>query len=219
MSDVTQTETPAKPETTPAANSPEARTDTGEIKDLTQLLPSKTEKVEEKVEPKSASPEAYTFTVPEGYKLDDSLVAEVTPIFKDLNLSQDQAQKLVDLYSKQAMDQTKALQDIVSGLRQEWRDGLAKDTDIGGKLDTVKADIGRMKAAINDPVIIAAFNEGMNLTGAGDHPGIIKGLYKIAEMVNEGKFVSGNGPSPHGQRPNGQDKKPSLAQSMYPNLS
>ncbi|HET9131900.1 MAG TPA: hypothetical protein VFO86_13180, partial [Terriglobia bacterium] len=46
------------------------------------------------------APEKYAdFTLPEGFKFDDKTLEAATAVFKDLNLSQEGAQKLVDLYA------------------------------------------------------------------------------------------------------------------------
>src|SRR5882762_10933205 len=49
--------------------------------------------------PPAGAPEKYEdFKLPDGYKMDETASKEVTAMFKELNLSQDQAQKLVDYY-------------------------------------------------------------------------------------------------------------------------
>src|SRR5579863_3544340 len=86
--DQTQTtETQSKPDTT-----------TEPAKDGSTVLTAK-----DKTEPKpSAAPDKYTdFKAPDGYTLDPATIEAATPIFKELGLSQDAAQKLVDFHATQ----------------------------------------------------------------------------------------------------------------------
>ena len=168
--------------------------------------------------PEPVVPETYDFRAPEGATLDTAAIERATPIFKELGLTQDQAQKLVDLYPKITENIVKANNDAYTAMREGWVSELKADKEIGGKLDHVAAEIGKLKqqlpAAVRD-----AFNEAVNFTGAGDHPAVVRALYEISKLVNEGSHVSGNGPSPNGQSRDGVSKRPSLAGAMYPNLS
>ena len=100
MSESTVLENPTNPTPTPLANDPAARTETGEIIDRSATPPANEPAPEPK--PGSAAPESYTdFSVPEGHTLDAAAIESATPLFRELGLSQDQAQKLVDFYSTQ----------------------------------------------------------------------------------------------------------------------
>lgn len=200
----TQTE-PAMP------NTPEARTETGELKDAGVQSTVAAVPV--------GAPEAYTdFTIPEGAKLDKSIIDGASPIFKELGLSQAQAQKLVDFYSKTSAGQAEAIMKQVADMRADWVSKIKADPEIGGNLDKVVQDIGRLKMQLK-PETRAAFDEMLNFTGAGDHPAMVKALKEIAALVNEGTHVSGAGPSPAGQTAPGKSTRPSLAAAMYPNLA
>ena len=56
-------------------------------------------------------PEVYDFAVPEGFEaLDEQTLAKFDPIARELNLNQEQAQKLVELYGGAVSDaQTRAV--------------------------------------------------------------------------------------------------------------
>ena len=161
--------------------------------------------------------------VPEKYDFKDtdaSVIEKATPIFKELGLTQDAAQKLVDFYNAQSKTSSETLLKQVEDMRSGWRDNITKDAEMGPKLDAMKADIGRAKSALfeNDPKGLAAFNEAMDLTGAGDHPDIVRAWWRMAQRVNEGTHVSGRGPADTGQTAPNKSAKPSAAQAMYPNL-
>jgi len=210
-----QNTTPTEP---PMANTMEARTETGEILDQSKTLSTEQpEAVKEPVQESVAAPEKYEFTATDGVTLDATIVEAATPLLKELNLNQDQAQKLVDFYNKTVGDQAKLAQDAVVEMRTAWRNELAADKEIGSKLPAVTEAIGKMKAMLPADVR-DAFSAAMDLTGAGDHPAVVKAIYKLSEFVVEGRPVSGSGPSKHGQADPGKPARPSAAQAMYPNL-
>lgn len=170
-----------------------------------------------------AAPEAYTdFKAPEGHTLDKATIDKVIPIFKELGLNQDAAQKLVDLYAVQQIEAAKAPGATYEALRTDWRSKVNADPEIKayateGKtgLDAIKVDIGRALGTL-DPTLATEFKAAMDLTGAGDHPAFVKAFWKLSQGITEGKHVAGRGPSPQGQRDPSKAEKPTAAQAMYP---
>lgn len=202
----------------PLANSPEARTDTGEIIDRSKSAEPADGPAEPKPGEPTAAPEAYAeFKLPDGNTLDAGTLESATPIFKELGLSQDQAQKLVDFYSTKIGEINSQNETFMEQMRTDWRNQLSADKEIGGKLDAVKIDIGRALDRIPADVR-SAYKEAMDFTGAGDNPAIIKAMYSLAQLVNEGSHVTGGGPSTHGQSRTGVESRPSPAAALYPNL-
>ena len=191
-------------------NSPEARTSDGTIVDQAATPPAT---------PPAGAPEAYTnFTAPEGTTLDAATISEAAPIFKELGLSQEQAQKLVDFYSTKTGKINSDLSKAVDDMRAGWRNAVMADKDLGPKIDQVKIELGRAKDRLPAQVR-SAFDEALNITGLGDHPAIVKGFYEMAKLVNEGTHVTGGGPSAEGQTAPGKSNRPTLAGALYPNLA
>lgn len=216
MTESTVMEQPTNPTPTPLANDPAARTETGEIIDRSATPPANEPTPEAK--PESAAPATYTdFSVPEGHTLDAAAIESATPIFRELGLSQDQAQKLVDFYSTQVGKINAENENYMETMRTQWREELKADKDIGGKLDQVKVEIGRAVDRL-PPTVRDNFKAAMDMTGAGDHPAVIKAIHAFASLIGEGTHVTGNAPSEHGQSKTGVSNRPSAAQSMYPNL-
>lgn len=168
-------------------------------------------------DPKTEVPATYEFKAPDGYTLDPKVIEEATPIFKELNLTQDQAQKLIDIQLKREISSAEAGQKAYNDMRAGWVAEVKADAEIGGKLSEVKQTIGKGLDSLGDPTLVASFKEAMNLTGAGDHPAFVKAMYKMSQRLTEGAPVSGKGPSPHGQTaPNAAP--PTAASALYPNL-
>lgn len=169
-------------------------------------------------------PEKYEFKAPEGYTVDPKVVDAATPIFKELGLTQEQGQKLFDFYTAQQIEAAKAPQEAVTTMRNGWKAQVSADPDLakavnGDKtgLDAVKLDIGRALTHL-DPALSTEFKQAMDLTGAGDHPAFVKAIWKLSQLVTEGKHVVGGNPSPLGQKAPGAGDRPSAAKSMFPNL-
>lgn len=159
---------------------------------------------------KSTVPEKYEFKLPEGYVTDEKLVEGATPVFKDLGLSQDQAQKLVDFWVKQEQAR---IEDF-SRIRQEWAEKAKKDPELtkreGGfekALEMAKAPIALYK----NP----AFAEMLQLTGADNHPEMIRFLVWVQEKLGEDRAAGTAGASGAGA-PSREDQLRQRYPSMYP---
>lgn len=124
----TQTTPPAQPAQTdtpviqPGGGEP--KKDEGDAP-LIQPEPKK----EEPAKPEGA-PESYeAFTVPEGFQMDEARTTEVNSLFKELNLTQGNAQKLIDAYCKFAKDQEAAQASALMERQKEWRSSIRSRED------------------------------------------------------------------------------------------
>lgn len=224
-------------QTPPGANQPEARTETGEIKDQ-QAAPKEASKGATELEPKpeekkptekskteeskapAGAPEKYeAFTVPEGYELNEKVGTEISALFKELNLPQVAAQKLVDFYAAKAVEAMDAPYKLYEETRNGWRDTIVKDPAIGNGTDNLKPEVQALIGKAIDSLPNAKeFREAMDLTGAGDNPAFVKAFYELAKRLpSEGTHVAGKGPSTHGQAEPGKLPR-SAASALYPNL-
>lgn len=224
---------------TPLPNSEEARTPTGEIKTPEAKTTPETKKEETPPitnESKSAesekgetlltkkeeaapakAPEKYeAYKLPEGFEMNETQTTEVNKLFKDLNLPQEAAQKLVDYYAKASADAAKANADLYESTRKGWRDSVLADTELGGKINEVKATVSSALDTLGDAKLAGEFRAAMDLTGAGDHPAFVKAFYKLAQKLTEGKPVDAGKPSTEGQRRPGAPQ--TAAHALYPNL-
>lgn len=213
----------------PQPNTPEARTSDGTIKDQSQTQSTKpvgetAPDAAATTTTTSAEPQAYTeFKTPAGTTLDATAISSAVPIFRELGLNQDQAQKLVDFYSKQQLASKSATDTAINTMRQTWRDGSMSDPEIGPNVERIQADLGRMYNHIiasdptGGPKLVADFKSVMTDYAVGDNPTVVKMMARIAKSFGEGKHVTGGGPSISGQtKPGATDRSP--AQTMYPNL-
>jgi len=204
----------AKPTTTPPSTETTKPTEAKPAdasKDGKSLLNEKS--------PAQGAPDKYEdFKVPEGFTLDGEVASEASAIFKETNLTQADAQKLVDFYVKHTKQAFEAPFNAYMEKRQEWRDQINADPTMGGsKLNGVKVSIGRLIDSFGDAKVAEAFRDAMDFTGAGDNPAVVRGLFELSKRLTEGTAVRGNGPATTGMREPGREV-PSTAQAMYPHL-
>lgn len=170
-----------------------------------KLAELKGEKKDEK--PKGAPDKYEAFKVPEGVKINDAELAEFTPIAKDLNLTQDQAQQLIDLEVKRAAARAE-------GAMTQW------NAHMDATLATAKADkeIGGQnwdQSLVHAKAFMTAFGTPelqayLNTAEAGSHVEIIRAFAKAGKVVSEDGFVLGGTGATAAQK--------TLAQRMYPSM-
>lgn len=151
------------------------------------------------------TPEALTF--PEGAVVDEGLRSEFLTVLNNQDLTPaERAQELVNLHLKttqQASDQSSAAWDTV---QTQWQEQTRADPEIGGdKLEGVLNVVSKAVDKFGSPEL----RDVMTLTGAGNHPTIIKFIYEMAKNFEEGGPVSGAAAS------GGQ----TLADKMYPSMT
>lgn len=165
-----------------------------------------------------AVPDSYTFKAPEGQTADENLVSTFTPIFKELGLTQAQADKLIDAYNNHTMTQAELVGKSIEAMGKKWESEWKADPFLGANEEKVTATIGRAIEASLSPAERADFAKAMNETQVGNHPAFIRAFYKLAERVGPGTHVPGGGPSPSGQTPAGKTERPPLGHGLWQNL-
>lgn len=134
------------------------------------------------------APDEYAeFTMPEGIEVDAELLDEATPLLKELGLSQEQAQKVIDFYAnnivvRTAEAQQSAWADTLSG----WKDTIFNSKEFGG--DALEENLAHAKKfldAYGGPEILQTLEQ----TGMGVNPSFVFMLMKAGrDMVGEDKF-------------------------------
>lgn len=155
-----------------------------------------TEAAEGEEQPASV-PESYELTPPEGFEaLDPETVEFATPILKDLNLTNEQANKLMPVAGKlaerlQAMGQQQMLGEITAQ-RKAWAQEAQGDPEIGGdKWNETTHLADKALNALGYPKG-SPFRSLLTDTGLDNHPEMIRAMRKVGELVSEdGDFVRG----------------------------
>jgi hypothetical protein len=135
-----------------------------------------------------AVPEKYEFNLPEGMPVDTEGLAAFEPIAKDLKLTQEQAQKLVDLQVAAVTRQQEAQQAQVA----QWLTDLKADKDLGGaNLSTTAKNSSMAVERFGDQ----ALKDLLNTTGLGNHPAFVRWAAKVGAAMAEDKVIPAGGPT------------------------
>ena len=129
------------------------------------------------------APEAYEdFTLPEGLEISEGDKVVFSDVAKELSLSQEQAQKLVDMQSRFQQQQMEAAKEVQQGFISEMRaeaDKLPKDTLVGANRFVQKYGSDALKQKMGDPSYYI-----------GNDVDIINAFAKAQQAV-DGGFVDG----------------------------
>lgn len=151
------------------------------------------------------APEKYEFKYPQGYQVDETALGEYSAAFKELGLTNEQAQRLVDMDAKRSTSSTEAAVAAHKQQVETWVGELKSDPEFGGAKFEANVGIANSAlAAFGSPELTQFFKE----TGLGNHPLLVKAFHKIGTQLGEGSI--------HKTTSN-QPAERSIAERMYPN--
>ena len=138
----------------------------------------------EQAKPEGA-PEKYEFQAPEGQKFDDTVLGAYSEIAKELNLSQEAAQKVLDkvapvIQARQA--------EQIEAVRTAWAESAKTDKEFGG--DKLPENLATAKKAL-DTFGTPELKKLLNESGLGNNPEVIRAFYRAGKAISEDKFVGG----------------------------
>lgn len=159
-------------------------------------------------EEKEGAPEEYEpFDLPEEVKVDDALLTDFTDYAREHDLSQEEAQALVDLHLKAADKFETRIQEQWDEKKAEWREQTKADKELQGEDGTVDEALALSKKAV-EKLGGEELMEVFDLTGTGEHPAVIKAFYKLGQYIKDDEFVFGSA---------AQSQK-SRAERMFPSM-
>ena len=130
-------------------------------------------------------PETYVFTAPEGKEYDPQVLESFSGAAKEAGLTQDAAQKLID---KMAPAIAARQADQVVAIHKEWLDASTADKEFGG--EKLAENLGVARKAL-DSFGTPTLSKLLDDTGLGNHPEVIRLLYRAGKAISEDKFVGG----------------------------
>lgn len=213
--DTNQTaQTNPEPATAPSNTEVAASEDAGSLltgQGQTESAESATDSKDSTEAKAEAVPEKYEFTMPDGVEMDSEMLAEFEPIAKELGLSQEKAQKLVDIQIK-SLQKLQAAHEIqqeeaFKEMTTQWATAAKADSEYGGAKFNENLSVAQkaLKQFASEGLI-----EYLNSSGLGNHPEVIRTFVKVGKAISEDKFVVG------GQ---GGARATDPAKVIYPNLA
>lgn len=163
--------------------------------DMTNQIPDDTAAV---ADPNMQAPTAYEdFTFPDGMTVEPEALAQAHALFAEARLPQHHAQKFIDLaVSRERAAAERGLKAFLE-LQNQWVSEIKADPDIGG--DKLAAATAAAARAI-ERLAVPGLKEALNMTGAGNHPAIVKAFARLGQMFSEDRFRPGNDAPPAAPR-------------------
>lgn len=152
------------------------------------------EESDDEKQKQEGAPEKYEFTAGEGVELDTEALKDFEPVARELNLTNEQAQKLVDAYPKILAGVQQRQAEAWQAQTEQWAADVKADKEIGG--DKLTANLSAAQRAL-DLFGTPELKEYLNTTGLGNHPDLVKTFVKIGKAMSEDGMVDG---SNQGQR-------------------
>jgi len=180
----------AEDETTTEEEVTTSTEETTEEETTTETTDDETE-TEETVEPLTAD----SFTIPEGVEVSEELLGGFTELMNDDKMSRAElAQGIIDLQiesTQTAMESAQeAAQTLWTDTQTEWQDAIRADPEMGGEnWDKTAATIKKGMESVGATKETFA---ALDLTGAGNHPEIVRVLHALTKKLVEGGPVRGN---------------------------
>lgn len=150
-----------------------------------------------------AAPEKYDLKMPEGVSPDTKILEGFEPMAREMGLSNENAQKLVDLYAKHVDGLQQAQTAALDAQRKEWVAEIQKDPKHGETLSMAKRGLSAVATPEAAKLIVG--------TWLGDHPAIIQTFAKVGRMLSEHTIHTGTETT--------KPEKASPEKVLYPNLN
>jgi hypothetical protein len=150
-------------------------------------------------------PEVYDLKAPEESGLGEADIKAISDRARDLGLSQEQAQKLLDQEASARVAAVKAQQETWAKQVGDWESAVKADKDIGG--DQFPATVKHCRLAV-ERFASPALKQALNETGFGNHPELVRCFAAIGKAMAEDTPINGKPTS-------GPPKSP--AEILYPN--
>jgi hypothetical protein len=142
---------------------------------------------------KEDAPEEYSdFNLPEGFEaLDENMLKEAAPLFKEAGLSQEQAQKFVDLYANTIKSQSESTSTAFTDVNNANKKAIMEHAEFGG--NELKASLVHTARAIDEVMGDNAkdFKDLLDQSGLGNHPLMFELLTKVGKSIKEDGIVDG----------------------------
>lgn len=157
----------------------------------TEQKATETQQAQTEQKPVEAKAANYEFKAPEGMSWDPAAVKVFGEVSREVGLSQDAAQKVLDKIAPVLAErQTQRIEELKQQTVASWADQARADKEIGG--DKLTANLAIAKKAVErfgSPELSRLLNE----TGLGNHPELIRAFWKAGQAISEDRFVAGSG--------------------------
>jgi len=131
------------------------------------------------------TPEKYEFKLPEGITLDQVTLDKVSPVFKEIGLSNEKAQKMVDAYIGIQKAQTESQETAFNKFVEDSKNETIEALGANYKQEMAFA------AKVKERYLSKETMEKLNASGLANDKDLISDLIKIGRDISEDKLVEG----------------------------
>ena len=133
--------------------------------------------------------EAGDIGLPDGFEEMDSEALEMfVPVAKQLNLSKDQAQQVINVHAEVMHKAGEFIEQEVQAQFKEWANESMKDSEVGGA--KLQQNVAYAKTAI-DQFGSTELKDILNMSGLGNNVEVIRMLSKVGEAISNDRFIQG----------------------------
>ena len=184
----TTTDTPAPGVTAPVAGTPAPTGDGATLLTGTEGTTNTPGATPDGGEAKVGAPEKYELKAGD-IALPAEVLAKYEPLFREAGLTNEAAQKLVDMRIAEVNAQESTAVEKLVAQHTEWLNATKADTEIGGaNLDTSVKHAQSAIARFGSPEL----KSFLDLSGAGSHPELVRAFARIGKAMAEDVIVTGN---------------------------
>ena len=155
--------------------------------------------------PKEGAPEVYEFKAAEGQTFDPEFLKGYSEVARELNLTQEAAQTMIDKVGPVLAQQQQAQ---IARVRSEWAEASKVDAEFGGTKFNENLAIAKQSI---DKFATPEFKQMLDDTGLGNHPEWIRYCYRVSKAFSPDNFEGGH--KEGGAAPNDFN---SMASRLYP---
>ena len=156
-------------------------------------------------QPKAGAPEVYEFKAAEGQTFDPEFVKSYSEVARELNLTQEAAQTMIDKVGPVLAKQQQAQ---IAQVRNDWAEASKVDAEFGGTKFNENLAIAKQSI---DKFATPEFKQMLDDTGLGNHPEWIRYCYRVSKAFSPDNFEGGH--KEGGAAPNDFN---SMASRLYP---
>lgn len=147
--------------------------------------------------PEVKAPVTYDLKLPEGSLLDKSDIERITKIAKDNEFAPEDAQALLEAEHEAVKSYADKQTAALAQAPTQWADQAKSDKEIGGENLPAAAELGaRVLKKFASPSLIATLglktDKNPNGTGLGNHPELIRLMYRIGKAIGDDQLVVGS---------------------------
>ena len=137
-------------------------------------------------ETKAGAPEVYEFKAAEGQTLDPEFVKGYSEVARELDMTQEAAQTMLDKVGPILAQRQAAL---LAQVRAEWANASKIDAEFGGAKFNENLAIAKQSI---DKFATPEFKKMLDETGLGNHPEWIRYCYRVGKAFSPDNFEGGH---------------------------